>query len=119
MTSAGKAITDVEEILQESYADMGKELNIKAIADDLFSANFITHELMLKIREEPAIGIGGNGLFLDHLIANGTVETVTRFSGLLQETGQSKCLPRHTHWSAKLKQRLDEVSWCTWTYGGV
>ena len=101
--------TTVEEIIREFYVDVKKELNIKAIVDVLYAKRIVYFDLMRDIEREATSNIG-NQLFLDHLIKNGTLETLTRFCDVLEETAESELLPHHKYWSEKLKRKLTTVS---------
>ena len=101
--------TTVEEIIREFYVDIKKELNIKAIVDVLYARRIVDFDLMRDIEREATSSIG-NQLFLDHLIRNGTLETLTRFCHALEETARSEILPHHRYWSEKLKRKLTTVS---------
>ena len=99
----------VEEILREFFIDMKKELNIKAIAGVLYTKEFVGHDLRQEIERETTQS-ASNQLFLDHLIKNHTLETLSEFCDILEETAKSERLPRHKKWSDKLKLKLTKVS---------
>ena len=99
----------VEEILREFYIDVKKELNIKAIADILYTKEFIGLDLKQEIERETTQS-ASNQLFLDHLIKNHTLETLSEFCHILEETAKSQRLPHHKKWSNKLKLKLTKVS---------
>ena len=99
----------VEEILQEFFIDIKRELNIKTISGVLFTKKFIGYDLMQDIDREATPNLS-NQLFLDHLIRNGTLETLRRFCEVLEETAESHLLPHHRAWSNKLKRKLTKVS---------
>ena len=108
----GSSPTSVEEIVREFFIDMKKELNIKRIADVLYARGLIDCYLMERIPfdREASQDVDANGIFLNHLIRNGTLETLRRFCEVLEETSKSHLLPHHRAWSEKLKQKLTEVS---------
>ena len=99
----------VEEIIREFYIEMKKELNLKVIADVLYARGLIDHGLKQTIDREVMTQAAANGLFLDHLIGNGTLDTLRMFCEVLK-TAESHLLPHHRDWSNKLKQKLTKVS---------
>ena len=99
----------VEEILREFFIDIKRDLNLKAISGVLFTKRFIGYDLMQDIDREATPNLS-NQLFLDHLIRNGTLETLSMFCDVLEETSESHLLPHHRAWSNKLKQKLTKVS---------
>ena len=110
MAAEGGPLTiSVEEIVREFFIDMKKELNTKRIADVLYAKGLIDYDLKKKIDVE-ANQVDANELLLDHLIRNGTLETLRRFCEVLEETANSQSLPHHRVWSNKLKQKLTKVS---------
>ena len=105
----GPPTISVEEVMREFFIDMKKELNIKRIADVLYAKGLIDFDLKKNIDRE-ASQVDANELLLEHLIRNGTLETLRRFCEVLEETSQSHLLPHHKAWSNKLKQKLTKVS---------
>ena len=99
----------VEEILREFFTDMKRELNVKAIADVLYTKEFIGHDLRKEIERETTRS-ASNQLFLNHLIENHTPETLLEFCHILEETAKSESLPHHRKWSNTLKLKLTKVS---------
>ena len=99
----------IEEILQEFFTDIKRELNMKAISGVLFTKKLIGYDLMQDIDREATPNLS-NQLFLDHLIRNGTLETLSMLCDVLEETSESHLLPHHRAWSNKLKQKLTKVS---------
>ena len=88
----GQPTISVEEIVQEFFSDMKKELNIKRIADVLYSKRLIDHYLKKKIDREAIQDVDANELFLDHLIRNGALETLRRFCEVLKPPNRIYCL---------------------------
>ena len=99
----------VEEIVREFYIEMRNEMNLKVIADVLYARGLIDHGLKETIDRKEVKQVA-NEQFLDHLIRNGTLETLRRFCEVLEETANSQSLPHHRAWSNKLKQKLTKVS---------
>ena len=110
MADTGPPTISVEEIVREFFSDMKKELNTKRIADVLYAKGLIDYNLKKKIDREANQDVDANELLLDHLIRNGTLETLRRFCEVLEETANSHSLPHHRAWSNKLKQKLTKVS---------
>ena len=100
----------VEEIVQEFFSDMKRELNIKNIAGVLYTKKLIDHSLKQSINRAAIVSEDANELLLDHLIRNGTLETLSSFCDVLEETSKSNSLSHHRDWSNKLKQKLTKVS---------
>ena len=109
-SGTGPLTISVEKVVREFFSDMKKELNIKRIADVLYAKGLIDFDLKSRINREANQDVDANELFLDHLIRNGTLETLRRFCEVLEETAQSYSLPHHRAWSIKLKQKLTQVS---------
>ena len=99
----------VEDIVREFYIEMKRELNLKGVADVLYARRLIDLRLKETI-DRKEMTQDANELFLDHLIRNGTLETLRRFCEVLEETANSHLLPHHRAWSNKLKQKLTKVS---------
>ena len=99
----------VEEIVQEFYSDMKRDLNIADIVDLMFEKHFIDHQFKRYLeRERQQHGpTKANQVLLDYLIEKGTLETLERFCDILEES--SKRLPRHKEWADKLRQQLSKV----------
>ena len=106
----GPPTISVKEVFREFFSDMKKELNIKSIADILYAKGLIYYDLKRNIDREANQDVDANELLLDHLIRNGTLETLRRFCEVLEETSESHSLPHHRAWSNKLKQKLTKVS---------
>ena len=104
----GPPTISVEEVMREFFIDMKKELNTKRISDVLYTKGLIDFDLKINIDRE-ANQVDANQLLLEHLIRNGTLETLRRFCEVLEETSQSHLLPHHKAWSNKLKQKLTKV----------
>ena len=109
-SQTGPPTISVEEVVREFFIDMKKELNTKRIADVLYSKGLIDYNLKKSIDREANQDVDANELLLDHLIRNGTLETLRRFCEVLEETANSHPLPHHREWSNKLKQKLTKVS---------
>ena len=105
----GPPTIGVEEVMREFFIDMKKELNTKRISDALYAKGLIDFDLKKNIDRE-ANQVDANELLLEHLIRNGTLETLRKFCEILEETAQSHLLPHHRAWSNKLKQKLTKVS---------
>ena len=108
-SQTGPPTISVEEVVRDFFIDMKKELNTKRTADVLYAKGLIDYNLKKSIDRE-ANQDDANELLLDHLIRNGTLETLRRFCEVLEETAQSHLLPHHREWSNKLKRKLTEVS---------
>ena len=109
-SQTGPPTISVEEVVREFFIDMKKELNAKLIADVLYTKGLIDYNLKKSIGREANQDVDANELLLDHLIRNGTLETLRRFCEVLEETAESHSLPHHIAWSNKLKGKLTKVS---------
>ena len=105
----GPPTISVEEVMREFFIDMKKELNTKCVSDVLYVKRMIYFDLKKNIDRE-ANQADANELLLEHLIRNGTLDTLRRFCEVLKETAESHSLPHHRAWSNKLKQKLTKVS---------
>ena len=103
----------VEEIVQEFYTDMKRDLNIVDIVDLMFEKRFIDHQFKRNLeREAQQHGpTKANQVLLDYLIENGTLEMLERFCDILEES--SKRLPRHKKWADELRRQQSKVRMCT------
>ena len=109
----GAVLHHLEDILRECYVDLKRDLNIEKAADLLFARGIIDYRLKIElgcVSEKRGHGSDANELFLQHLIQNGTLEDFKRFCDVLEESGVSELLPRHTSWAENLKKKLSEVS---------
>ena len=82
----------VEEIVQEFYTDMKRDLNTVNL---MFEKRFIDHHFKRNLgREAQQHGpTKANQVLLDYLIEKGTLETLERFCDILEESLNR--LPRH------------------------
>ena len=99
----------VQKIVQEFYIEMTEELDLKTIAYVLYARGLIDLGLKQTIDRKERTQVA-NDQFLEHLIRNGTLETLRSFCEVLEETANSHSLPHHREWSNKLKQKLTKVS---------
>ena len=84
----GPPTISVEEVMREFFIDMKKELNTKCVSDVLYVKRMIYFDLKKNIDRE-ANQADANELLLEHLIRNGTLETLRRFCEVLKETAES------------------------------
>ena len=100
----------VEEIVQEFYPDMKRDLNIVDIVNLMFEKRFIDPHHFKRNLERETQQHGpteANQVLLDYLIEKGTLKTMEMFCNILEEN--SNRLPRHKKWADKLRRQLSKV----------